>query len=424
MAFPNDLTDVAVFKIHPAIGCARLANNDAFYEFFDYEEKRTAGQAQQLEYMSLRNGKHWIKRQAVRFRIFAYRADGGELGELTDAIMAQLGVRATWTASVANRKLHVWSEGETSVVAAQASAAAGETRRLEGDNPWHEGKKVWLGDITGNGTFVPPKGGVYRKTKDNAIPPYGDHQKDNGVLDTTSDGSISVSLAGAGALPVVVPACVIVTPQDHSPDVGPEDLNPMENDGNHNKDFVKRTRRLLNIPEGAALVGAGYAMDIAMMKTINADYNPGMEICLEDNGTALPDPARAFYPRGQGSIHSNEIRPSYQPGRAELGQLTAGLCSTWQTDLTACLNWWTSTYPFEVSFSEEPETRPLSRKKFASDGPQIRDPEWLNAYIDMMEIGRDVENDPALLHGKERDSNDEAGDTPVRPFPLEPSETS
>jgi L-Lysine epsilon oxidase N-terminal len=108
MAFPDDLADVAAFKIHPAIGCARLANNDDFYEFFDYEEKRKAGQAQDLRYMTVRNGKHWIMRQAVRFRIFAYRSDGGEIGELTEEIMHRLGIRATWTASVANRKLNVW----------------------------------------------------------------------------------------------------------------------------------------------------------------------------------------------------------------------------------------------------------------------------------------------------------------------------
>ena len=420
MAFPNDLTDVTVFKIHPAIGCARLANNDDHYEFFEYEEKRKAGQGQDLKYMSSRNGKHWIKRQAVRFRIFAYRADGSEIGELTEAVMGQLGITATWTASVANRKLNVWSQGQTPAVEARASATAGETKRLEGDNPWHPGKVVWLGNITGNGLFVPPKGGVYRKTQNTKIPGYDGHDQDNGILDTTSDGSISVSLAGAGNLPVV-PACVIVAPQDHSPDVGPAQLNPQENDGNHNKDFVKRTRRLLNIPENATPVGVGYGMDIAMMKTINADYNPGMEISLQNHGAALPNPAGAFYPRGQQNIHAGEIRPSYETGHAKVGQLTAGLCSTWQSDLTACLNWWTSTYPSEVSFEQDPDTRPLSRKKFASDGPQVSDAEWLNAYIDMMEIGRNLEGDPTSLDGTERDGNDDAGNAPVAPFPLEPS---
>jgi hypothetical protein len=411
MAFPNDLADVAAFKIHPAIGCARLANNDDYYEFFEYEEKRKAGQAQSLKYMTLCNGKHWIMRQAVRFRIFAYRSDGGEIGELTDEIMERLGLRATWTASVANRKLNVWSGGQTPVVEAQASATAGETKRLEGDNPWRQGK-VWLGEITGNGLFIPPKGGVYRKTQDNVIPPYGSHRSDNGVLDTTCDGSISVSLAGAGNLPIV-PACVIVAPQDHSPDVNPEQIN-----NSRNLDFVKETRRLLNIPENAALVGVGYGMDIAMMKTMNAEYSPGMEICLE-SGVALPNPADAFFPRGQQHIDRHEIRPNY--GSAKHGQLTAGLCSAWQTDLNACLNYWTSTYPNQVEFDAAPPTRTLARRQFASAGPQITNPEWLNAHIDMMEIGRDLENDPEFLNGTERDDNDDAGAIPVAPFPLEPS---
>lgn len=412
MAFPNDLADVAALKIHPAIGCARLANNDDFYEFFDYHEKRKAGLAQALRYMSVRNGKHWMMRQAVKFRIFAYDTLGTELGELTQDVMGALGLEATWTASVANRKLNVWSDGATPIVAAQASAATGETQRLEGDNPWHQGK-VWLGEITGDGLFIPPKGGAYRKAEDRIIPPYGAHQQDNDVMDTTSDGAINVSLRGAEGIPVV-PACVIVAPQDHSPDVNPEQIsNAM------NEDFVKETRRLLAIPYDAPLVGAGYAMDVAMMKTINANYNPGMEICL-DGGKALPDPARAFLPRGQDHIAAAEIRPSYEAGRAQHGQLTGGLCSTWQTDLNACLNYWTSTYPNDLEFNSDPQTRVLARTTFTSEGPQMNDPEWLNVNIDMMEVGRDVNDDPFEIHGSERDDNDEAGETPTAPFPLEP----
>jgi hypothetical protein len=414
MAFPNDLADVAVFKIHPAIGCARLANNDDYYEFFDYEAKRKAGQAQTLKYMSVRDGKHWIMRQAVRFRIFAYSANGSEIGELTEAIMGQLRITATWTASVANRKLNVWSQGQTAVVEAQASAAAGETKRLEGDNPWRQGK-VWLGEIAGNGLFIPPKGGVYRKTQNTVIPGYELHESDNGVLDTTSDGSISVSLAGAGNVPIV-PACVVVSPQDHSPDVNPEQIAD-----DTNLDFVNETRQLLNIPQDATLVGVGYAMDIVMMKTMNGQYNPGMEISLKNGGVALPNPASAFYPRGQQYIDQNEIRPNY--GVAKHGQLTAGLCSAWQTDLSACLDYWTSSYPDHVQYDADPTRRTLARQLFTSDGPRNSDPEWLNAYIDMMDIGRDVDNNPDALRGAERDGNDNAGDAPVAPFPLDPSAT-
>lgn len=412
MAFPNDLSDVAVFKIHPAIGCARLANNDDYYEFFDYEDKRQAGQGQTLEYMSLRNGKRWIKRQAIRFRLFAYGADGHELGELTSAAMTALGVSATWSANVANRKLYVWSGGTTPTVDAQASAGLGETKRLEGNNPWREGK-VWLGDITGDGLFIPSKGGVYRRNQNQKIPPYGQHRTDNGILDTTCDGAINASLTGAGAIPVV-PACVIVAPQDHSPDVGPGDIRDATN-----KDFVEETRRMLGIPAAGTLPGRGYAMDISMMKTLNAQYNPGMEICL-DGDVALPDPASAFLPRGQQHIHPNEIRPSYEPGHASHGQLTAGLCSAWQTDLNACLDYWTSTYPDMLEFDSAPTPRHLSRAKFSSANPRVTDPEWLNVHIDMMEIARNKDSDVSFLYGTERTAGDDTGSTPVAPFPLEP----
>ena len=81
MAFPDDLSDVAAFKIHPAIGCARLANNDEYYEFFDYEARRNAGEEGDTRtYMTKRDGKHWIMRQAVRFRIFAYGSSGAPSG--------------------------------------------------------------------------------------------------------------------------------------------------------------------------------------------------------------------------------------------------------------------------------------------------------------------------------------------------------
>lgn len=412
MAFPSDLSDVAAFKIHPAIGCARLANNDDFYEFFDFEEKRAANQPR--EYKSVRDGKHWIKRQAVRFRLFAYKADGADLGELTQDVMTALGIGVTWTASVANRKLSTWTNGATPVVEASASATGSETKRLEGNNPWRP-TKVWLGNITGSGVFIPPKGGVYRKTETTVIPPYGAHERDNGVLDTTSDGPISATLTGAGAIPIV-PACVIVAPQDHSPDVHPGQI-----DNPRNKDLVKETRAVLGIPQGGALNGTGYAMDLAMMRTMNAEYSPGMEICLEPGNPALPDPRVAFFPRGQQHIHANEIRPAYGPGRARLGALTGGLCSTWQTDLNACLDYWTSTYPAKVEYDAAPNSRDLSRKQSVSSGPRETNPEWLNKYMGMMDIARDLDGDINFLFGTERDTSDNAGADPVGPFPLDPT---
>ncbi len=411
MAFPEDLSDVAAFKVHPAIGVARLANNDDHYEFFDYRAKRLAGEAAALEYMSVNGGQRRMKRQAVQFKVFAYNAAGAELGELTGDVRAQLGLEESWTATVANRKLNNWSGGATPIVLATATARGTDEIDLEGDNPWHP-TKVWLGTLTGGGTFLPPKGGVYRQDENKEIPPYGAHEQDNGVLDTTCDGSISVNLGDIGDRPVV-PACIIVAPQDHSPDVKAAQL------GGHNKDFVMATRRLLGIDANAQLVGEGYAMDIAMMDTMNADYNPGMEISVKATD-ALPVPKDAFYPRGQGPIDAHEIRPRYDSLHANHGALTAGLCSTWQTDLNACLNWWTAEYPNMLEFEANPSERFLARAQFAAAGPQMNHPEMLNTYIDMMGVGRDEQGDPFALLERERTAADNAGAQPQAPFPIEP----
>lgn len=415
MAYPNDLSNVAAFKVHPAIGVARLADNDDHYEFFDYEAKRAAGQGASLEYMSVRDGKHWMKRQAVQFKVFAYDAGGAELGELTAEIMTALGLKATWSATVANRKNNNRSNGATAVVEASASACGDTTSDLIGKNPWRMGK-VWLGTLTGAGVFLPPKGGVYRKTETTKIPPYSDdngthYDKDNDVLDTTCDGSITVELGDVGDRPIV-PACVLVAPQDHSPDVKAVQL------GGHNRDWVSSTRTLLGIPANAQLQGQGAAMDIAMMDTMNGDYNPGMEMCLKHT-PALPNAVAAFYPRGQGAIGPNEIRPSYEAGHAQHGALTAGLCSVWQTDLNACLNWWTAEYPNDLNFADEPKNRMLSREKFTDEDTQMDDPELLNAYVDMMGVGRDELGNPRKLLERERAPGDDVGPTPQAPFPLD-----
>lgn len=421
MAFPNDLDNVDYFKIHPAIGVARLANNEDYYEFFAYHEERKAGQGADLKYMTVQDGQHRVMRQAVQYKIFAYAADGSEVGELTKEVMTDLSVTATWSASIANRKLNNFSGGSTPTVAAEGAVTDGATVRLLGDNPWHN-SKVWLGDLTGDGLFIPPKGGVYRENDQRDIKPYGRHRRDNGVLDTTSDGAISVQLDGADGKEVI-PACVIVAPQQHSPDVDPADI-----DAGRNLDFVRETRELLGIPTNATPVGTGYEMDIAIMRSMNAEYNPGMEVCLNKGfwvaGIGVSEPEDVFYPRGAEGIDENEIRPRYEDGHANHGALTAGLCSVWQTDLNACLDYWTAEFPDRLRFSNAPTRRSLSRKQFTVDGPRMENNEDLNAYIDMMGVARNTTGSINRLFETERDNNDNAGATPTAPFDLEPSDTT
>ena len=82
----------ATLKIHPAIGFARLSTNNDFYEF---------GAAPLQSYES----NNLIKRQAVRFRIFAYKANNEGIQELTPDWLAANGLRTVWHARVANRKI-------------------------------------------------------------------------------------------------------------------------------------------------------------------------------------------------------------------------------------------------------------------------------------------------------------------------------
>src|SRR5215475_3986862 len=150
MAFPKDLTDVVVFKIHPAIGIARVSTNDDYYVF-----GRDPG-----EYKS--NGL--IKRQAVQFRVFAYGENHVGLGELTPAVMARLKITAIWSARVANRKIARWQgtplSGTELVIAAEASSDDANAGVLTGSLPtFAEGAAIPLGQITATGLFLPAKGG-------------------------------------------------------------------------------------------------------------------------------------------------------------------------------------------------------------------------------------------------------------------------
>jgi hypothetical protein len=125
MPFPNDLSDVVIFKIHPAIGIARVAKNDDYYVFGQDPRK----------YKS--NGR--MKRQAVQFKVFAYGDNHVGLGELTPQVMGNLGVTAVWSAKVANRKIARLAgtplEGTDLVIAAQASSDDANSGQLVGSLP-------------------------------------------------------------------------------------------------------------------------------------------------------------------------------------------------------------------------------------------------------------------------------------------------
>jgi len=81
-------------RIHPAIGIARVGDSDS--KFFVGPERRWDPALPKGE--SYRDADHKIKRQAARFRVFAYH-DDFRVEELTSA-----NAEITWTVHLANRK--------------------------------------------------------------------------------------------------------------------------------------------------------------------------------------------------------------------------------------------------------------------------------------------------------------------------------
>lgn len=88
----SNAPSIVSIKIHPAIGVARLGNSDEFFIGPERPLDRpdpTGG---------FKDAQHRIKRQAARFRLFAYY-DDGSTKEIT-AAEAEI----TWTVHLANRK--------------------------------------------------------------------------------------------------------------------------------------------------------------------------------------------------------------------------------------------------------------------------------------------------------------------------------
>jgi hypothetical protein len=392
MAFPNDLSDVVVFKIHPAIGVARIALNDDYYVFG----------IPPANYKS--NDR--MKRQAVQFRIFAYGDNHVGLGELTAAEMKKLGITAVWSARVANRKIARLENtplgGADFVIAAEASSDDANGGELTGSLPgFDEGAAIPMGQITGTGLFLPPKGGVYRKTAGEPVEPYPALSKT--VADTAGDGSISVRLMQGKSELHTLPACIVIAPQDFSPDVDPSP---------NLLDFLKSQ---LNLPSGAPTGNlhnqTAQGLDDAALKSGTQSFAPGFEVCFRSGRSEVVDIKKIFYETSDPLVDPREIRVRYKsipadPG-AVPGQLTSGLCSPWQGDFTACVGYWTENLPEEAYLDEDTNTTvPVFRKRYAdtASGTELTTGDDFAKHVDEVGIVR-LQN--SKLVETERDPGDD-----------------
>lgn len=354
MGFPRDLSDVRFLKIHPAIGVARVANSETYYVFGANPESYKADGL--------------MKRQAVQFRIFAYGQNHVGLGELTGEVRDALGLTVVWSARVANRKiaklLGTPLDGADHVIAAEASSNDDRGGTLTGGLRDFQEGIIPLGQITAEGLFIPPRGGLYRKTASAVPEDYP--AKSTDVADTTCDGEISVLLIGADVALDVVPACIIVAPQDFSPDT--DESYSIAQQVRDDLGMANPVRR----PVGTIHNRTANALDYEAIKSTTSDYQPGFEACLGGNRTEVADLRSIFFAANEDPrIAPHEVRVRYRERGGDRGavpgQLTSGLCSTWQGDFTACVGHWAEHLPLSVFLDEDPAREvDLFRKTYAN----------------------------------------------------------
>ena len=404
MTFPNDLSDVVVLKIHPAIGIARVSKNDDCFVFG----------TKPASYKS--NGL--MKRQAVQFRIFAYAANNVGLGELTPTVLTSLNIKAVWSAQVANRKLRFTAlqnsqpNPDERLFGASASSDDAQQGKLTGKLPtFAEGQSISLGQITSTGLFMPPKAGVFRETAGTPVPNFPSHTFR--IADSTSDGIIRVALDGAAQNIPVLPAWIVVAPGDYSPDVDSEPI-PSES-------LLVKLRQELGSAAGTSVNihnETARRLDEMAIQPCTADWHPGFETSMGSRSEVPDIKAMFFSSQTDPLIHAGEMRikpkASATGTGAVPGQLTSGLCSPWQTDFTACIGFWAEDLPTDAFLDEANQTSVFIYRKKYSDfdgsGESLSDGDDFERHQDKVGVVRLVNGRPIET---ERNPGDDIIDTGV-----------
>ncbi len=236
--YPDGDARIVRCAIHPAIGVARVGNSEEGW--FIGPEVAEPPPAK-IEQHRDPTGK--LKRQAARFRVYGYDAQGRVVRELT-ASDAQI----TWQVELANlkaqwfqfdRALDIPEAVGTSVPLRNASITNPEEREqlairpgprsISGasaapqafDSGKFQGQVVDLGELRtdpdgrlivlgGRGKSGSPQGLPIRKDQFNNV---------DGWYDDTSDGPVSASVVLGGRSIACEPAWVVVAPPNYAPDV-------------------------------------------------------------------------------------------------------------------------------------------------------------------------------------------------------------
>jgi L-Lysine epsilon oxidase N-terminal/L-lysine epsilon oxidase C-terminal domain/von Willebrand factor type A domain len=207
-----------VYKIHPAIGVARVGNSpDDFFIGPEHVGERPN------PHDGFKDAQCRVKRQAARFRIYAHH-DDGTVQEITKAE-----AKITWTVELANKKAAFPGRGNSGS-AADLSITPG-ARSLTGPNR----KKLFdNGTIKFGGSSATVPLGEIRTDSNNhllvlggfghsASPTnsgLGDFWQNTEWYDDVSDGPVtaSIQLLSDNSTPAVTGAWVIVAPPKFAPD--------------------------------------------------------------------------------------------------------------------------------------------------------------------------------------------------------------
>jgi L-Lysine epsilon oxidase N-terminal/L-lysine epsilon oxidase C-terminal domain len=239
MSTVNTLNTASIVeaRIHPAIGIARVGNSPDEY-FIGPEVPFPTGPPPG----GYRDAQGRLKRQAARFRIYGYDADGNVVGEITSA-QADI----AWTVNIANKK-SAWYQFDMVLDLKPESSAVQSPRRnaqvhgadrihleitpdpqtIAGNNqtspPFDTGQfcghPIYLGELrtddAGRLLFLGGRGAAGSPFAGYSLVTFGNNP---GWHDDTSDGPVDATVTIGGRAIPCAPAWVVTAPPSFAPDI-------------------------------------------------------------------------------------------------------------------------------------------------------------------------------------------------------------